>query len=52
MTGVPFLARLVAPESGRPPLSEFHGGAELRIQGVWRSTISTTCPARPANSEN
>jgi len=52
MTGVPFLARLVAPESGRPPLSEFHGGAELRIQGVWRSTISTTCLARPANTEN
>jgi hypothetical protein len=52
MMGVPFLARLVAPESGRPPLSELHGGAELRIQGVWRSTISTTCPARPANTEN
>ena len=52
MTGAPFLARLVAPTSGRPPLSELHGGAELRIQGCLEMTISTTCPARPANTEN
>jgi hypothetical protein len=52
MTGAPFLARLVAPTSGRPPLSELHGGAELRIQGCLEMTISTTCLARPANTEN
>jgi hypothetical protein len=36
----------------RPPLSELHGGAELRIQGCLEMTISTTCLARPANTEN
>src|ERR1700758_3483647 len=52
MTGAPFLARLVAPTSGRPPLSELHGWSGTAHPGCLEMTISTTCLARPANTEN